>query len=167
MPGIDETKIVANITNISGKKLVFHVLTPVVNGQSVNNYNLNNATLVTIQGELTEFSSEPFRSRQKQNPYYNQKFPQGYVAGIENFYPMLIEAGQTMNNLCVLKEHLDGLVVRNLVTYTTTSTLQTTLVEATDTIGFHGELVEAGKTAYVEKTAEVINLIADGKLTEI
>jgi hypothetical protein len=162
---VNEHKVKANVTSTHTRDLIFFVLDPVVNDESFYNDNLNNATYVTSEGQVVEFSSEQFRDNSKHDPYYIGHFPQGYKNGRENFFPMKLKPGETKNGLIMVKEELDRLVTAGLVTYTATTTRNFAKVQAVKTdIAIHGELIALGKTCLVELTDEVNAQITAGNL---
>lgn len=167
---IDEKKIIANVTNVSTKPLTFYVLAPLINGQRFRGYDLNNATKIVLHGQDVEYSSEQFRNRAEKKPYVNDLFPSGYLNGVENFYPMRLRPSETKNGLPMVKEYLDALVTRGLITYTQTNVMNTSKVKAVaKEVVAHGETIPKGKTRDVELTNEILKLVSDelliGQLT--
>ena len=162
---MDEHKVIADVTSTHTRDLYFFVLEPIVNGELFYKDNLNNATYVTSEGEVVEFSSEQFRNVDNHDKYYLNRFPQGYKSGRENFYPMKLKAGETKTGLPMIKEELDKLVTAGLVTYTATTTRNFAKVKAVNTdIAIHGELIALGKTRFVELTDEVNAQVTAGNL---
>lgn len=165
---IDENKVLATVTNISGKLLTFDVLNPIVNGELYFKDHLNNAVYYTERGQDIEVGPNPSRNRDLNNPYYTGDFPTGYVSGNENFYPMKLKAGETKQNLVMIKQVLDAMVTRGLVTYVAVQTRAFAKVKSLITdISVHGVNIPNGKTVFIELTDEVQDLIADNKLVII
>jgi hypothetical protein len=162
---IDENKVLASVTNTTNKVLTFYVLNPVVNGQPYFKSHLNNATYVSEQGVEKEICSEPTRDRSRKNPYFTGNFPTGYVSGNENFYPMKLKAGETKTNLVMIKQDLDGMVLRGLVTYVAAQTRANAKVRAVNTdLSVHGVNIALGKTVFLELSDEVQTLVTSGDL---
>jgi hypothetical protein len=162
---IDENKILASVTNVTDKVLTFFVLNPVVNDQPYFPDRLSNSVFVIEGGEDTEFNSHPVRNRDRKNPYFIDVYPTGYVSGTENFYPMKLKPGETKVNLVMVKQNLDGMVTRGLVTYVQSQILNNAKVKAVNSdVSVQGVNINKGKVAVVALSDTVSELVTAGEL---